>query len=117
MERLRSRNLVRLARPSMCSAATRATRRLTPLAIRPESVGYPTSAGTTVVSALRRLVFRTLLLAALSSSARLRASTAPGPQRLAIFFSAEWSGTEPPRGTRQKRDQLTESVTCRQRAS
>ena len=67
----------------------------------------------TVVSALTRSVESTLLSAAFFNTASFRASIAPGPQRDMIFFNVDGSGTAPPNGIRQNRDQLTESHTSR----
>jgi hypothetical protein len=62
-------------------------------------------------------VFSTLLSAAFLNRASFSSSIASDPHRLVIFFNVEWFGTDPPRGMRQNRDQLTESVTSRHNVS
>jgi hypothetical protein len=89
----------------------------TPLASSPESVGYTTSASTTVVSARTLSVLTTLASAALASRASLSPATAASPQREVIFISVVGWGTSWSRGTRQKRRHAIESATSRQSGS
>jgi hypothetical protein len=87
------------------------------LANNPESVGYATSASTTVVSARTRSVLSTLAAAALANSASLSPSTASVPQRVVIFINVVGCGTDDPSGIRANRCQLIESVTSRHNGS
>jgi len=89
----------------------------TPLASNPESVGYTTSASTTVVSARTRLVLRTFAAAALASSVSFNPSTAAVPQRVVIFIKVVGCATVPPSGIRQNRCQEIESATSRHNGS
>jgi hypothetical protein len=68
-ERERSRLLVRLAPPAALTFFTVAEMRVIALASSPESVGYATSASTTVVS-VRTLCIRTSLASAPARAAR-----------------------------------------------
>ena len=110
-DRVRSRNFVRDASPAALIAAVNAASCATPLASRPESVGYATSASTTVVSA-RTLSRRTSLSSwALASSASFSPSIASDPQRDVIFINVVGCGTRDPSGTRQNRRHASESAT------
>jgi hypothetical protein len=88
-----------------------------PLANNPESVGYPTSAHTTMVSARTLSVRNSLPAAALATSAALSPATAASPQRLVIFINVVGCGTRTPNGIRQNRCQEIESATSRHNIS
>ena len=83
------------------------------LASKPESVGYDTFAGTTVVSARTRLVRNTFPSAALASSASFSPLTAVLPHRVVSFINVVGCGTAPSSGIRQNRRQVIESLTSR----
>jgi len=87
--------------------------RRTALASRPESVGYDTFAGITVVSARTRLVRNNFASTALASSASFSPSTAVLPHRVVSFINVVGCGTAPSNGIRQNRRQVNESATSR----
>jgi hypothetical protein len=91
--------------------------RRTALASKPESVGYATSAGTTVVSARNWVVRSSLACAAFSSSASLYPATAASPQRVISFINVVGCGPRPSSGIRQNRRQVIESLTSRYKLS
>jgi hypothetical protein len=91
--------------------------RATPLASKPESVGYATLASTTVVSARTRVVLIRRAALALASSASFNPSTAVGPHWVVIFISVVGCGTVVPNGTRAKRCQEIEAATSRHNGS
>ncbi len=111
--RVRFWNRVRVANPAACNFCTERAIRATPLASRPESVGYATLASTTVVSARNRFVFNTFASTAFARSASLRSLIAASPQRVVIFINVVGCGTRPPNGIRQNRCHVIESVTSR----
>jgi hypothetical protein len=84
-----------------------------PLASSPESVGYPTSASTTVVSARTLLVRSSFASAALANSASLSPSTAADPHRVVSFINVVGCGTCPSNGSRQNIRHVIESDTSR----
>ncbi len=96
--RRRSRNRVRVAPPTALTRAT--TRPILPIALArsPESVGYSTSADTTVVSARtfpNRISFCSF---AFTSNASFSCATASAPHRW--WSSSRWSGAVPRRRCR-----------------
>jgi hypothetical protein len=100
----------------MCNAAPgclirRTTRPVlaTALASRPESVGYFTFAGTTVVSAPTFPVFTTRASTAVASNYSLSAATTESPHRVVIFISVVGCGTRPSMSMRQNRRHDIES--------
>ena len=97
--------------PSARRARTVLASLATPFDSRPESVGYETLAGTTVVSARTRSSFTTCAAMAFLSSASFSWSTAFSPQRVVIFMSVVGCGTASEMPMRQKRRQARESVT------
>ena len=107
---------MRVAPPALIRATVRA---IVPMALanRPESVGYPTAASTTVVSARTLSVRSSLAAAALASSASLSPATASSPHRLVIFINVVGCGTRVPNGIRQNRCQEIESATSRHNTS
>jgi hypothetical protein len=115
--RERSRTVVRVAPPAARTRRTWLAMRPTALASNPESVGYSTSAATTVVSARTRLVLNTLWSTALAHNASLSCSTVCAPQRDVSFSNVVGCGTAAPSGMRQNRRQLIESVTSRHSVS
>ena len=104
---------VRTAPPAAWIRLTLTPIRRTALANRPESVGYATFAGTTVVSARTRLVRNTFASTALTSNASFNPSTAALPHRVVSFISVVGCGTAPSNGIRQNRRHVIESVTSR----
>jgi len=114
---VRSRVAVRVANPAALTRPIAVAILTTPLASNPESVGYATSASTTVVSARTRLILSTLAAAALVNNASLSPSTASTPHRVVIFINVVGCGTDDPNGIRANRCQLIESVTSRHTAS
>ena len=75
-------------------------------------------AGTTVVSARTRFVFNTRASTAGANNASFNPLTAAAsPQRVVIFINVVGRGTRPPRGIRQNRCQVIESVTSRHSVS
>jgi len=100
----RSRARVRGAPPEPVIRATVRAIDPTAFANRPESVGSPTSASTTVVSARTLSVRSSLAAAALASSASLSPATASSPHRRVIFINVG-CGTRMPSGIRQNRFQ------------
>jgi hypothetical protein len=87
------------------------------VATRPESVGYATLEGTTVVSTRTRLVRNSFASAALANSASINPSTAAGPHRVVSFINVVGCGTEPSNGIRQNLRHMIESDTSRHRLS
>src|SRR6478609_1587560 len=83
----RSRTRVRTAPPAAWIRLTFAPIRRNALASRPEPVGYPTSAGITVVSARTRFIRTTLASTALAKRARFNPSTAVDPHRVVSFLT------------------------------
>jgi hypothetical protein len=115
--RRRSRTAVRDAAPAAWMRATSATINAIARTSSPESVGYATFAGTTVVSARTLSSLTAFSSAALISSAWFSASIASGPQRVVILPSVDGCGTLVPSGIRQNRDQEIESATSRHTVS
>src|SRR6478735_2102554 len=109
----RSRSFVRTAPPASWIRCPVAPIRRVALASRPESVGYVTFAGTTVVSARTRLVRNTFASAALASSASFSPFTAVLPHRVVSFINVVGCGTAPSNPIRQNRRQVMESLTSR----
>ena len=97
-DRVRSRVAVRHANPAALIRRTVPASFATPLASNPESVGYATSASTTVVSARTRVTLSTLAAAALATNASFSPSTASGPQRVVICINVVGCGTAAPSG-------------------
>jgi len=64
-----------------------------------------------------RLVFKTLAVAALASSASFRPSTADDPHRVVIFINVVGCGVFSPSGIRQNRCHEIESATSRHNGS
>jgi hypothetical protein len=83
------------------------------LASKPESVGYDTFAGITVVSARTRVVRSNLASEALASNTSFNPSTAVAPQRVVSFINVVGCGTTPSSGIRQNRRHMIESLTSR----
>lgn len=108
---------VRGAIPAAWIRTTRPAALVMPRTIRPESVGYLMSAGTTVVSARNQSISITPASTALATSAALSCSTSSGPQRVVIFISVERCGAGCPIGMRAKRSHDNESVTSAQSVS
>jgi len=81
------------------------------LASKPESVGYDTFAGITVVSARTRFVRSSLASTALASNASFNPPTAVAPQRVVSFINVVGCGTAPSSGMRQNRRHMIESLT------
>ena len=109
----RSRTCVRTAPPAAWIRFTLVPIRRTALASNPESVGYATFAGTTVVSARTRFVRTTFASTALASSTRFNPSTAVDPHLVVSLISVVGCGTAPSNGIRQNRRQVNESLTSR----
>jgi hypothetical protein len=87
------------------------------LASSPESVGYDTLLGTTVVSARNLVVRNNLASVALASSVSFRPSTAAEPQRVVSFINVVGCGTDASSGIRQNLRHVIESLTSRHRLS
>ena len=109
----RSRSFVRTAPPAAWIRCPVVPIRRIALASRPESVGYATFAGTTVVSARTRLVRNTFASAAFASNASFNPFTAVLPHRVVSFINVVGCGTAPSSGIRQNRRQVNESLTSR----
>ena len=115
--RRRSVTTVPVAPPAACTRRTVRTSLPTALAASPESVGYATFAGITVVSAGTRAVRSSLFPAAFAHSASFSPATAPSPHRVVSFISVVGCGTLPSIGIRQNRRHEIESLTSAHRLS
>jgi hypothetical protein len=109
----RSRSLVRTAPPAAWIRRPVAAIRLIALASSPESVGYPTLAGTTVVSTRILPVRSTFASTAFASSASFSPATAPDPHRVVSFINVVGCGTLWSSPIRQNCRQVIESDTSR----
>ncbi len=87
--------------------------RLTALANSPESVGYATFAGTTVVSTRIRVQRSTFASTAFANRASFNPSTAAEPQRVVSFINVVGCGTGWSIPIRQNCRQVIESDTSR----
>jgi len=113
----RSRSFVRIAPPAARTRLPVTAIRRIALANRPESVGYDTLLGTTVVSARSLVVRSTLASVALAKRVSFRPCTAAEPQRVVSFINVVGSGIFASSGIRQNRRQVIESPTSRHRLS
>jgi hypothetical protein len=91
--------------------------RRTAFANSPESVGYATFEGTTVVSTRIRVQRSSFASAALASRASFNPSTAAGPHRVVNFINVVGCGTGWSSPIRQNCRQVIESDTSRHNAS
>jgi hypothetical protein len=83
------------------------------LASSPESVGYATFDGTTVVSSRTRWQRSSFASAALANNASFSPSTATDPHRVVSFINVVGCGTACSSGIRQNCRQVMESDTSR----
>ena len=105
--------MVRVAPPAARILRPVAAIRFTAFANRPESVGYDTLAGTTVVSTRIRVHRSTFASTAFANSASFSPSTAADPQRVVNFINVVECGTGWSIPIRQNWRQVIESDTSR----